>query len=221
MRNIVIFGDSSFAERISIYIREEKQDKLVAFTLDKDRITRTTIDGVPIIPFDELNRHLGINSFEIILGIGYTRMNDLREMIYNKCIELGYKVGSYVSSNAIVYASDIGNGTIILPYAMIGPRSKIGKCVFFESSSILSHDNIIGDFNFISTNVVMGGNARIGNHCFIGLHSTIKNSITLPDYTFVGAGSNVIKVFSSDIYGVYVGNPAKRLINKNPFDLHI
>ncbi len=192
MRNLVIFGDSSFAERISIYIKEEKLDKLVAFTLDEERITRTTIDDVPVVPLHELNGRLGKDSFEIILAIGYTRMNELRKDIYNKCINAGYKVGTYVSSKAMVYASEIGEGSIVLPNVIIGPRCKIGKCVFFESSSTLSHDDVLGDFNFISTNVVMGGNAIVGDHCFIGLHSTIKNSVTLPNYTFIGSGSNVI-----------------------------
>ncbi len=222
MRNLVIFGDSSFAERISLYIKQEQQDKLVAFTLDQDRISRTTIDGLPVIPLDELNIHLGKDSFEIILGIGYTKMNDLRKMIHDKCIQAGCKVGNYISSKAIVYTSEIGEGTIILPNVTIGPRCKIGKCFFFESSSTLSHDNIIGDFSFIPTNVVMGGNAKIGAHCFIGLNSTIKNSITLSDYTFIGAGSNVItSPPPSAPYGVFIGNPARILSNKNPFDLHI
>ncbi len=220
MRNLVVFGDSQFAERISIYIKKEKQDKLVAFTLDKERITRTSIDGIPVLALDELNIHLGKGSFEIILGIGYTQMNNLRSILYEKCISLGYRIGSYISTNAIVYDSEIGDGSIILPNVLIGPRCKIGICTFFESSCTLSHDNVIGDFNFLSTNVVLGGNAKIGNHCFVGLHSTIKNSLTVPDYTFIGSGANLIKT-PIESYSVYIGNPARCIIGKNPLDLHI
>ncbi|WP_455949427.1 hypothetical protein [Odoribacter laneus] len=220
MRNLVVFGDSPFAERISIYIREEKQDNLVAFTLDKERIIRTSIDGIPILPLDELDIYFDKDSFEIILGIGYTQMNNLRSLLYNRCISLGYRVGSYISNNAIVYTSEIGDGSIILPNVLVGPRCKIGVCTFFESSCALSHDNIIGNFNFLSTNAVLGGNAKVGNHCFIGLHSTIKNSLIIPDYTLIGSGANLIKS-PEDTYSVYTGNPAKRLIGKNPLDLHM
>lgn len=220
MRNLVILGDSSFAERISIYIREEKKDKLIAFTLDRERITRTVIDGIPVLPLDELDLYLGKGSFEIILGIGYTRMNDLRSTLYKKCISLGYSIGSYISTKAIVYTSKVGCGSIILPNVLVGPKCEIGICTFFESSCVLSHDNIIGDFNFLSTNVVLGGNAKIGNHCFVGLHATIKNSLVIPDYTLIGSGTNMIRS-PQETYSVYVGNPARCLVDRSSLNMHI
>lgn len=217
MKNLVIYGDSPFAERIYSYIRIEGRDRVVGFVNDESFITRDVIAGIPVIPFQKLKYALKCD-FEIILGYGYTGMNNLREKIYNECKKEGYKVGTYISTNAICYSDMISEGCIILPNVLIGPGTIIGKCNYFAASCVISHDSIIGDFNFFSTNVVLGGHANVGNHCFLGLHSTVKNDITLADYTFLGSACNMLK---DSHYGCgYVGNPARKL-DKSSLELNI
>ena len=212
MRNIVIFGDSSFAERLAKYILFEKKDNLLCFTQEDSFCSRTMVLGLPVVPLSKLRDIVEVN-FDIIIGIGYINMNLLREKLYHFLVNNGFKVGKWISNNALVYSDKIGEGTIILPNTMIGPGCEIGKCNFFEASISLSHDNYVGDFNFFSTGVVLGGNAKIGDHCFLGLNSTIKSSVSLQDYTLLGAATNVINTTNKD--GVYVGNPARKLEKKS------
>lgn len=54
MENFVIFGDSPFAERMFSYIKIEGIAKVKAFTQEKNYIHREYIDGIKVIPFDEL-----------------------------------------------------------------------------------------------------------------------------------------------------------------------
>ena len=218
MRNLVIYGDSAFAERLSSYIILEKRDKLIGYTNDDSFITRSAIKGLPVMPFSKL-KDIVKEDFEIILGIGYTKMNNLRKKVYEECKEAGFVVGNYISSQAIIYSDKLDEGTIILPNVMIGPGTKIGKCNFFESSVSVSHDSTIGDFNFISTGVVIGGYSNIMNHCFIGLNSTIKNDIIIMDYSLIGAGSNVLH--TTECGGVFYGNPAKKIKNKKSIGVRI
>lgn len=70
----------------------------------------------------------------------------------------------------------------------------------------------MGDFSFFSTGAVVGGFTDIGKYSFVGLHSTLKNDIKLAEGTFVGAAANVLK--STEPYGIYVGNPAQKMIGK-------
>lgn len=219
MRNLVIFGDTAFSERLLAYIKHESVDDVVAFTQEESFISRSYIQGIKVLSFENLNELLKGIDFEIILGIGYTKMNDLRERVFNRCVSQGYKVASYISKNALCYTDQIGEGTIVLPGSLIGPGCKIGISNFFESSCAISHDSNIGNFNFFSTNVVIGGHANVNNHCFVGLHSTVINDIELDDYTFIGASSNVIR--STKSCGLYVGNPARLLEGKNPKDITI
>ena len=93
MRNLVVFGDSQYAERISKYIVIEGRDKLVAFTQEHSFISRKEINGVPVIPFEQLN-HALMYDFEIVLGIGYTKMNTFKRKIFDLCKQKGYKIAN-------------------------------------------------------------------------------------------------------------------------------
>ena len=120
MRNLIIFGDSQFSERISKYIIAE----LIAFTQQKKYMTRRQIDTYKVIPFEDLSSLK--EDFEIILGVGYSDKNTLRSKIYNLIKTTGYKVGTYTSTHAICYSNDIGEGTFICPGAVVGPGCRIG-----------------------------------------------------------------------------------------------
>lgn len=211
MENIVIFGDTKFAERLYSYISIETCVNVIAFTQERGYISRETICGIPVIPFENLST-LSCD-FKIILGIGYSGMNTLKEKVYKLCKECGYDIATYISRSAIVYTDKIGEGTFISPGAIVGPGSELGIGNFMESGAVLSHDNVLGHFNFLSTNSVFGGFTKVSNYCFFGLNSTIKDGLHITDYTLVGSAANVLK--SVDIVAsVLVGNPARILEQK-------
>ncbi len=172
-------------------------------------MTRAEVDGMPVGPFEKLGATLK-EDFAVILGIGYTKMNTLRAKLYKLCKEAGYEVGSYISSQALVYSNEIGEGTFVCPGVVIGPDCKLGKGNYIESSAVLTHDNTLGDFNFISTNAVFGGFSKVEDNCFIGLHTTIKDEVTIASGNFIGASANVLKSIANTC-GVYIGNPARYL----------
>ena len=219
MRNLVIFGDTQFAERLSKYIILEGVDRVYAFTQEERFMTRTEINGIPVIPFEKLGATLK-EDFSVILGIGYTKMNTLRAKLYNLCKEAGYEVGSYISSKALVLSDEIGEGTFVCPGVVIGPDCKLGKGNYIESSAVLTHDNTLGDFNFVSTNAVFGGFAKVEDNCFIGLHSTIKDDVTIASGNLIGSAANVLKSIV-ETSGVYVGNPARQLSGKQSINTDI
>lgn len=217
MRKIIIFGDSSFAERLSKYILFEKRETFLGFTQEDEFCSRNSILGFPVYPLSQLRERVGDN-VELLLAVGYSQMNNLREKIYKILVEKGFEIGSWMSVNSFVYTDAVGEGTLVLPNTLIGPGCDLGKCNIFESSVTLSHDNSVGDFNFISTGVVIGGHTVVKNHCFFGLNSTIKSDIVMNDYTLLGSSCNIL--YASESYGVYVGNPARRL-EKSSLELHI
>lgn len=212
MRNLIIFGDTPFAERLFKYISIEAKDKIIAFTQQKSFVSRKEIQGVPVVPFEELDEIIK-EEFEIVIGIGYTKMNQLKRRIYNKCKVKGYKIATYVSSNALLYSDKIAEGCFIAPGCVVGTNCRVGACNFLESFVVLSHDNSLGEFNFLSTNVVLGGYAKIEDNCFFGLHCTVKDNISIASNNLFGSCANVIKSIN-DVGGVFVGNPTRRLVGK-------
>lgn len=221
MRNLVIFGDTHFSERLYKYIEFEKVDHVVAFTQEKEFIRSDDLLGVPVIPFEDLDKKISVD-FSIIIGIGYSKMNSLREYVYQLCKKKKYKIASYISTSAIVYtfAENLGEGTLVFPGTLIGPDCKLGTCNIIASSCVLSHDITFGNFNFISANVVFGGFAKVENNCFIGLNATIRDGISIADKTMIGSASNVLKTIDK-IGCVLAGNPARYLENKSSMETKV
>lgn len=205
-KNYVIYGDTPFAEEIFNIISFERRDCVVAFTNDRAFMTRKAIKGLSVIPFDELNEALKM-PFEILLAYGYTKMNHLREKVYNECKSAGMKVGTYISTNALCYFEGVGEGSMVWPNVYIGPGASIGRCNIIQASCTLAHDNIIGDFNYLAPGVVLGGRVSIANYCFLGLNSTVKGDVCLQNETLLGCGCNMIH--NSLIEGCYYGNPGR------------
>lgn len=208
-RNYVIYGDTSFAEEIFNIIISEGRDIVVAFTNNRVFMTRKDIKGLPVIPFEELNGSLKM-PYEILLAYGYTKMNTLREKVYNECKSAGMKVGTYISTNALCYSDGIGEGSMIWPNVYIGPGTSIGRCNLIQASCTLAHDNSIGDFNYLAPGVVLGGKVSVANNCFLGLNCTVKSGVHLSNETLLGCGSNMIK--DSGVGRCYYGNPARMSI---------
>jgi len=189
----------------------------VAFTNEKEYMTRDRIFGIPVLPTEELDKTIG-KDFQVLIAYGYVNMNNLREKVYKECLSYGWIVGNFVSCNALCLSDCIGEGTIIWPNCYIGPNVKIGCCNIIQASCTLAHDNELGDFNYLAPGVVMGGRSKISSHSFIGLNSTLKSDVFIDDYTLLGCGSNML--INSDRYGCYVGNPAKKLV-KNSLEMKI
>ena len=197
-KNYVIYGDTPFAEELFNIISFEGRDCVVAFTNDKAFMTREAIRSLRVIPFDELIKTIEV-PFEVLLAYGYTKMNSLREKVYNECKSAGMKVGTYISINALCYTDGIGEGSMVWPNVYIGPGACIGRCNIIQASCTLAHDNTIGDFNYLAPGVVLGGRVSVANYCFLGLNCTVKSEVRLPDQTLLGCGCNMLK--TSDING--------------------
>lgn len=188
----------------------------IAFTLDSNYIKSQKFCDLPVYPFETLEQYVDIDNVEVLLSIGYNKMNQHRESKYHECKSRGFKIHTFVSKQALVYA-DFGEGSVIMPGAYIGPFSTLGVCNVIRSGCVLSHHEKIGDFNWIADGCTYGGNVVQGNNCFIGLGTTVRNGISIADNTFVGAHSYLNKSTMSNC--AYTGNPARQLPTSNSYTI--
>ena len=205
-KKVIIFGTSIFSQVVFQTIVQEDLAEVVAFTLNKNYIDKTEFEGIPVIPFEELDKKYDMSKHEIIIALGYKRMNDIRKDIYLKCKELGYSIYTLISRNALVYTNNIAEGSIILPLAFVGPYVSIGECVILWNNVSICHHSKIGAFTHIAGGTTVGGETNIGSNCFIGMNCTFKNGIEIGDRTFVGANSYMNQNTEGG-FG-FVGNPA-------------
>ena len=209
-QQVIIYGDSDFAEQVYYQLETDGRYKILAFTVDESKFEKNTFIGLPVIPFQQLSNHYSTNEVHIFPAIGYSKLNTIREIVVSQIKQAGYKLLTYISKLAFIGANtQIGEGCLICEFVSIGIHTELGKAIVILPNSRIGHYNNIGDFCYFSNSVCTGGRVTFRRNSFIGLHATIRNSITIEEFNVIGTASNVVK--STDPYGIYVGNPAKRL----------
>lgn len=104
---------------------------------------------------------------------------------------------------------EIGVGTVVMANATVNPCSSVGKHCIINTSSVIEHDNVIGDYVHISPKVAIGGTVRIGDGTHIGIGASVKNNTMICNDCVIGVGTVVVK--NIDEVGVYVGVPSRKI----------
>ena len=97
---VVIFGTGDYARTAAIYLREDSAFEVVAFTVDAERIQTDELEGIPVVPFAELERAYAPSDHAMLVAIGFSRINRARAEVYERCKERGYELITYVNSRA-------------------------------------------------------------------------------------------------------------------------
>lgn len=189
VEQVVIFGTNELSEIVCNYIDNLYYDeyKLIGFVVDDEYCKNDIFCSKKVFSYTEfkiLNKDI-----KVILTVGYSKMNSIREQIYSRLIVDGYDVINFIDKRAIVNTKKIGKGNIILDGVNIGVNSKIGNGNIFYPNSLLSHHSVMGNFNYLSPSVAIAGCCTIGNKCFFGINSTTKDNISILDETLIGAGA--------------------------------
>ena len=130
----------------------------------------------------------------IFISIGQIKTPKLRISIFKKIKYLGFALVKIVSPLSYVSKhSSIGEGTIVMHGAYVGPNVKIGKNCIINTKSHIEHDSIIGNNCHISTAVTINGNTKIEPDSFIGSNSVIKEGVIVKRGSFIKMGSVIKK----------------------------
>lgn len=217
MKKVIIFGTSEFAEVAHFYFTNDSEYKIIAFTANKEFIKKNELLGLPVIPFEDIEKQYPPEEYSMFIAVVYTKVNKIREQIFNQAESKGYELVSYVNSKAITWGQiDIGKNCFILENVVIQPFVKIGNNVIIWSGNHIGHHSKINDHCFITSHVVISGNVTIGSHCFLGVNSTIRDGINIAPECVIGAGSVILK--DTKPKQVYTANSTV-LIPKNSDEL--
>ncbi len=210
MDRIVIYGNGTVATDAYYDLLDDSPYNVAAFTVDRDIINESTLHGLPIVPFDEVEHHFSPDKFKMIIAVGYNNMNKLRAERYDQAKAKGYCFISHIHSKAVISSNvPIGDNCMIGANTVIRPGVKIGNDVIIRENCILSHNDIIADHCFIGGGVAISGNVTIEKYCFLGTNSTFRDNITIAKECLIGAGVTMLNDTSEK--EVYMNKPAQKL----------
>lgn len=219
MAKVIVFGVLDSAELSLYYLTHDSDHEVVAFTVSKKYLDKTSFHGLPVVPFEDLEKHYSPSDYKLFAPLSARNMNKLRESIYLLGKEKGYEFISYVSSKATVCHNEIGENCFILEDNTLQPFTKVGNNVVMWSGNHIGHHGEIKDHVFFTSHVVLSGHCVIQNNCFLGVNSTIRDGIELAKGTLIAMSSSVTKS-TVEPWGVYVGNPAKKKGDRPSYEVY-
>ncbi len=181
MEKLLLVGAGGFGR---VVLEHASSHYDCAFLDDGDA---TIVDGVPVIGKTEDMNKLFPEYKLLLVTIGN---NKLRERLYNEATAIGYSFPSIIHPSAYVSPhAHIGNGCVILNYAVIQNNAKCGDGCILNPGVELHHDSTIGSYCLIYTNSVIRSLTSVGNRVWIGSTATVSTSATVPDDSVIDDGT--------------------------------
>lgn len=208
-KKLVIIGATSNAKLAKYFFDTDSDYEVAAFSVNEAYITEPLFRGLPVVPFEEVEKSYPPDQYDAFVAIGYSKMNKIREKLYHDSKQKGYKLPNYISSRCSYLTQEpIGDNNLILEDNTIQPFETIGSNNVFWSGNHIGHEGSIGDHNTITSHVVISGFVKIGSNCFFGVNATIRDAISIASETLVAAGAIIMK--DTVEKGVYL--PARSML---------
>lgn len=219
MAKVIIFGVLDTAELAHYYLENDSEHEVVAFSVNREYITEESFRGLPLVAFEDVENIFSPAEYSFFAPMTGRNMNRNREAIYNQVKAKGYQFISYISSYAtILDRKVIGDNCFILEDNTIQPFTTVGNNVVMWSGNHIGHHGQIKDHVFFTSHVVMSGHCVIESYSFFGVNSTIRDYMTIAQGTLVGMASAITK--DTEEWGIYIGNPAKKVPGKKSFEAY-
>ena len=87
----------------------------------------------------------------------------------------------------------------------------IGKNCFLMKSAYIAHDCILEEGVILSAHVAIAGHVKVGKGANLGLGCLVHPRQTIAPYCMLGMGAIIPKKLLIEPFGIYVGNPAKKI----------
>ena len=226
-KSLVIFGTAEMASLAKYYFNNDSNYKVVAFTIDDDYFETNIIEGLPVVPWSQVEKKYPPDNYDMHVALSYVKLNKLRQEKYEQAREANYNLASYVCSKSAIWPDlNIGDNCFILENQTIQPTCIIGNNVMLWSGNHIGHGTEIGDHTYLASHVVLSGHSKIGMRCFFGVNATLRDFLTIGDDCFIAMDASISRDMEAG--SVALGSPAvilseddrkARVIKKKYFNL--
>jgi sugar O-acyltransferase (sialic acid O-acetyltransferase NeuD family) len=194
MSQIVIVGAGKIADEAYFYLTNDSPHEVVAFSVDRAFVGGGEKMGLPVVPFEDVERDYPPDRFRMFVAIGYQDLNRLRAQKYEAAKAKGYELISYVSSRAANVGNvQFGDNCLILEFVTLQPCTRVGSNVSLWPGVVVGHHATIGDHCYLTAGAIVAGNSVIEPYCFLGVHASVGHEIVVGERSFLGAGTVVTK----------------------------
>lgn len=192
MKQLVIFGAENFAAISHYYFSTDSDYTVAGFTVDRAYIREPEFNGLPLVPFEEVEARFPPERFDMFVAVGIRQLNRFRARKVEEAERKGYRLASYVSSHAVTAADLVLPGNcMVMELVLVHPWVQIGKnTIIWPNSQIAFYDRI-GEHCWL-VSVTTGESVAIGDYTFAGLRSVIAPFVKVGKDNLIGAGAHIL-----------------------------
>ena len=200
-KSLLLIGAGGHTEACLDVIEYQKKYKIFGILGLKKEKGKFIFGKYKVVGTDDDLVKLSKKIKNAVITLGQIKSAKLRLKIFKKLKKLKFHLPIIKSPYSIVSShSKIGEGTIVMHGAIVGPNVRIGKNCIINSNALIEHGSTIGDNTHISTSVTINGNVKIGSNNFIGSNTTIKQQLVIGSNSIIGMGQVVLKSCPSNSY---------------------
>lgn len=207
---VVLFGNGQVASVAYACLTHDSEYEVAGFTVDGDAMTHTTLFGLPVVPFEEVEWHFPVDDHGMLISVSFRNVNRLRAQKYEEAKAKGYTLISYVGSRVLTWPGlELGDNCFIVGNTVIDPFVRIGNDVHIGSGCHIGHHSVIHDHCFLAAQVAVAGAVTVGAYSFLGMNATVRDGVTVAERSVIGAGAAILK--DTRAGGVYISTTSRVL----------
>jgi sugar O-acyltransferase (sialic acid O-acetyltransferase NeuD family) len=161
------------------------------FVDDDPRLHGQPVHGVPVLGTLDALRRVSCAGCAILLCMG--------------AIPARRRAATAVASRHLPFAllvhpasiigrwSAVGEGTVVLPLAVLHTGAEVGRHVIVNTGVVVEHDAAVADFVHLSPGARLGGGAQIGEGSHVGMGACILPGVRVGEEATIGAGAVVLE----------------------------
>ena len=192
MKRLVIFGTGNLATISHYYFTHDSPYSVVGFAVDAAYLRDPFHLGLPVVPFEDVERHFPPDAYDMFVAAGIRELNQFRARKVREAEAKGYKLVTYISSRAVVpQGLVIGSNSMVLKGTCVLPFAVIGQNVVIFPNSEIAYWNHIADHCWLAVTTT-GEQVSIGEYTFVGVGSRIAPNVKIGRANMIGAGSLIL-----------------------------
>lgn len=211
---MIIVGAGEFGEIAYEYFSDFTKYEVVAFSEESNFIKKNELFGLPLVPFEELEKKYSPDEYMVFIAITYTKLNRVRRRIFELAKKKGFDCATFIHPSVFIGRNVvIGENCFIFEDNNIQRGVKIGDNVIMWSKNHIGHKSLIHNNCYLASGIIISGYCEINENCFLGVNCSFNDKVIVAKDNIIGNGAIVTK--NTEVGKVYVGNPAKPLIRSS------
>ena len=190
---VIVLGAGGHAKVLIDALHRLSIEILFAVESEPGAEGRTVLD-VPILGGEQRVLGHSPESVRLVNGVGSVSPGAVRQVIFHRFAEAGYRFAQVVHPGATIGAGvALGHGVQVMAGAVVQADTSVGDNVILNTRSSVDHDCKIGRHVHIAPGVTLSGGVEVGDDTHIGVGATVLQGVRIGRGCMVAAGAVVVR----------------------------